>query len=120
MTHPAASTQHTSNVLLVNLQDGFDSLDPALGYQAYTWQLEFATCAKLMNYPDGPWSSAQQPEPEIAVGPPTISADGRTYSFKLHEHFRFSPPSTEKVTAQSFKVAVERLLARHSDSPGIG
>lgn len=120
MTHPAFSAQHTSKVLLVNLQDTFDSLDPALGDQAYTWQLEFATCAKLMNYPDGPWSSAQQPEPEIAVGPPTISADGTTYSFKLYEHFRFSPPSTETVTAQSFKVAVERLLARQSDSPGIG
>jgi peptide/nickel transport system substrate-binding protein len=118
MTHSAAAAQHKApNVLRVNLQGTFFSLDPALAYDVFSWQLEFATCAKLMNYPDRPWTPAQQPEPEIAAGPPTVSADGTTYTFKLHENFRFSSPSKEPVSAESFKRALERAIAPGTDTP---
>src|ERR671936_3050405 len=121
MTHPAAAPQHKApEILWVNLQDKLDSVDPAVAYAVISWQLEFATCAKLVNYPDRPWSAAQAPEPEIANGPPTVSDDGKTYTFKLHADFRFSPPSKEGVTAESFVRALERALAPGSDSPALG
>jgi peptide/nickel transport system substrate-binding protein len=99
------------NVLRINLQDTLDSVDPAFAFQVASWQLEYATCAKLMNYPDGPWAANQQPVPEVAAALPTISADGKTYTFKLLTSFRFSTASKELVTAESFKRAVERELA---------
>jgi peptide/nickel transport system substrate-binding protein len=121
MTHSAPAAQHKPpEVLRVNLQGTLDSVDPAFAFEVISWQLEFATCAKLVNYPDKPWSAAQAPEPEIAVGPPTVSADGKTYTFKLHADFRFSPPSNEGVTAESFVRALERSLAPGADSPVIG
>ena len=119
MTHPAAaSAQHTApKVLRVNLRDTLFSVDPAVAYETILWQLEFATCAKLVNYPDKPWSAAQQPEPEVAAGLPTVSNDGTTYTFKLHASFRFSSPAKEEVTAQSFVRAVERAIAPGAESP---
>ena len=118
MTHSAAAAQHKApKVLRVNLQDTFYLVDPAVAYEPVLWQLELATCAKLVNYPDKPWSAAQQPEPEIANGPPTVSADGKTYTFKLHADFRFSSPAKEEVTAQSFVRALERAIAPGANSP---
>jgi peptide/nickel transport system substrate-binding protein len=121
MTHPAAAAPHKApEILRVNLQGTLDSVDPAVAYFVFSWQLEFATCAKLVNYPDTPGSVAQAPQPEIANGPPTVSADGKTYTFKLHADSRFSPPSNEGVTAESFVRAFERALAPGSDSPMLG
>src|ERR671931_764189 len=120
MTHSAAAQHKPPEILRVNMQGTFFSLDPALAYDVFSWQLEFATCAKLVNYPDKPWSAAQAPEPEIANGPPTVSADGKTYTFKLHADFRFSSPAREEVTAQSFVRALERALAPGADSPMLG
>ena len=31
-----------------------DSVDPPLAYTIITWDIEYATCAKLFNYPDAP------------------------------------------------------------------
>jgi peptide/nickel transport system substrate-binding protein len=120
MTRSAAGAPHkASEVLRVNLVGTLDSVDPASAYTTVSWQLEFATCAKLVNYPDAAWSAAQQPEPEIANGPPTVSADGKTYTFKLHADFRFSSKAKEEVTAESFVRALERSLAPGADSPVI-
>ena len=38
------------------------------------------------------------------------SADGRTYTFTIRPGFRFSPPSNQPVTAQTFKDTIERTL----------
>jgi peptide/nickel transport system substrate-binding protein len=120
MTHSAAGAHDKApEVLRVDLAGTLDSVDPAVAYFILSWQLEFATCAKLVNYPDGPWGPAQQPEPEIANGPPTVSADGKTYTFKLHADFRFSSQAKEEVTAESFVRALERSLAPGADSPVI-
>jgi peptide/nickel transport system substrate-binding protein len=106
-----AAQYKAPNVLRVNLKETLDSVDPAIAYTAPSWQLEYATCARLVNYPDGPWTAGQQPVPEIASKAPTVSADGKTYTFKLQSGFRFSNPAKEKVTAQSFKRAFERAIA---------
>ena len=40
-----------------------------------------------------------------------MSADGRTYSFRIRPGFRFSPPSNEPVTAETFRYTIERALS---------
>src|SRR4051794_27930771 len=41
---------------------------------------------------------------------PTLSHGGRTYTFRIRPGFRFSPPSSEPVTAETFRHTIERTL----------
>ena len=56
--------------------------------------------------------------PEVAASLPHRSAGGRTYTFKIRKGFRFSPPSNEPVTAQTFKFSIERALSPKMHGPG--
>ena len=71
----------------------------------------YATCANLLNYPDSSGHQGTELRPEIAAAMPAVSADGRTYSFNIRRGFRFSPPSNEEVTAQTFRHTIERALS---------
>src|SRR6476469_8053620 len=70
-------------------------IDPAQNFISFGWQIEYATCAELVNYPDSATPTAPQPEVAKSVD---VSADGLTYSFKLRGGYRFSPPSNAPVT----------------------
>ena len=98
-------------VHFVSINDWYDDTDPAVATQAWQWQLEYATCAKLMNYPDAPAPAGWRVAPEVAAAPPEISTDGRTYSFRIRQGFRFSPPSNKPVTAETFRATIERALS---------
>lgn len=71
----------------------------------------YATCAKLLNYPDAAGTKGTRLQPEIAAAMPTVSLDGRTYTFRIRPGFRFSPPSNEAVTAETFRHTIERQIA---------
>ena len=81
--------------------------DPALDLD---FQRHAATCALLYNFPDRPFPEGARLRPEVARGQPSVSADGRTYRFRIRSGFRFSPPSNEPVTAAAFERAIERAL----------
>jgi ABC-type transport system substrate-binding protein len=71
-------------------------------------ELNAATCSNLLRFgPNGL-------EPEVAAAMPTVSADGRTYTFRIRPGFRFSPPSNEPVTAQTFRRTIERTLSPYT------
>src|SRR5215210_8941967 len=94
-----------SSVLRVNISNSdVQSLDPAIDYEFYGWTVEFATCAKLLNYPDRPGPAGSQLVPEVVAGFPTVSPDGRTYTFRLRTTFRFS--DGKPVTPASFSRAI--------------
>ena len=95
----------------------FEATDPALAYGPSEWQMLYATCAKLLNYPDKAGPAGSELVPEVAQSLPARSADGRTYTFTIRSGFRFSPPSTEPVTAQTFKHTIERTLNPAMKSP---
>src|SRR6188472_2063233 len=94
-------------------------VDPGLAYITSAWQLEYATCAKLLNHPDTPWDEgeASRLRPEIAAGMPAISTDQRTYTFQIRNDFQFSPPWNTYVTAESMKYTFERTLDHDLASP---
>ena len=95
-----------------------ESVDPALGYRLESWMISYATGAKLLNYPDEPGPAGLRLVPEVAASLPHRSAGGRTYTFKIRKGFRFSPPSNEPVTAQTFKFSIERALSPKMHGPG--
>jgi ABC-type transport system substrate-binding protein len=57
------------------------------------------------------------PVPDIASGPPQLSADRRTYTFTLRAGVRYAPPVNHEVTAQDFITAIQRLYDKESPSP---
>jgi ABC-type oligopeptide transport system substrate-binding subunit len=101
-----------------NLASDTDFVDPALAYYQVSWQFEYATCAKLINYPDRPGVAGSQLVPEVAAGFPKVSADGKTYTFTIRDGFTFSPPSNEPVTAKTFQFVINRVLNPKMQSPG--
>jgi ABC-type transport system substrate-binding protein len=113
----AAAEEPPPTTLRVELRADIDYVDPALAYYVPTWTIMYATCAKLVNYPDLPAPEGGQLQPEVASAMPTISADGKTYTFELRDDFVFSPPSNESVTAAHFKWAIDRALNRQMNSP---
>ena len=94
--------------------------DPALSDWWEVHQTLYTTCLGLVGYPDEPAPDGFQLEPEAADALPTVSEDGRTYTFRIKPGFAFSPPSNEPVTAETFRYAIERTLAPvfDDDAPG--
>jgi serine/threonine-protein kinase len=104
-------------------EDYLDDIDPAHAWPIpYRSQLEYATGAQLLNYPDAPAPRGSQLVPEVAAALPDVSPDGRTYRFRIRSGYRFSPPSNQEVTAQTFKSSIERALSPKlgRQSPGFG
>ncbi len=115
---PTTTTEaKRGGVARFNLKSDTDYTDPALAYYQVSWQQEYATCAKLLNYPDAPAPRGSQLQPEVAASMPTVSADGKTYTFTIRDGFKFSPPSNEAVTAETFKFVINRNLSPDMQSP---
>ncbi|MDP9297547.1 MAG: ABC transporter substrate-binding protein [Actinomycetota bacterium] len=85
--------------------------DPALDSTWLAFQVEYATCARLLNYPDRTGTRGAHLHPEVAASMPALSPDGRTYTFTIRPGYRFSPPSNQPVTAETFRFSIERALS---------
>lgn len=111
---PAPLTGGTAHF---TIQDDFPSLDPALAQDPSPEEVMYATCANLVTYPDNPGPAGSQIVPEVAEAVPAPTDGGRTYTFTIRPGFRFSPPSNEAVTAQTFKATIERVASPQLESP---
>ena len=101
----------------LNVASGVDSMDPALASSPPSWAVLDTTCARLMSYPDKPPPAGFRLQPEVAADVPSISRDGKTYTFRLRPGFRFSDGSP--VRASAFARAINRVLAPEMNSPGL-
>jgi ABC-type oligopeptide transport system substrate-binding subunit len=78
--------------------------------------VEQATCAGLLRYVGSAADAAL--EPEVAAAMPRVSSDGLTYTFEVRPGFRFSEPSGEEVTAETFRYSIERALSPRLEEGG--
>ncbi len=92
--------------------------DTAMMVGGFPAWVEAATCAKLLSYLDAPVADGWNLQPEVAASMPDVSPDGRTYTFTIRPGYRFSPPSNETVTAETFRYSIERALS--PDVGGVG
>src|SRR5690348_10582607 len=97
-----AQMHKTGGTINVDLTTDIDYTDPALSYLSTGWELEFATCLKLVNYPDANGPRSSQLIPEAASGFPKISNNGKTYDFTVDASFTKFSDGTP-VTAAAFK-----------------
>jgi peptide/nickel transport system substrate-binding protein len=93
------------------------SLDPAINYDTDGGQILYATCAKLVNYPDRAAPLGSVVEPEVATGMPSVSRDGRTYTFQISHGYRFS--NGAPVRAADFEYTIRRDLDPRMRSPAV-
>ncbi len=104
--------------LNIDFTTDIDYTDPALDYLSTGWELEYATCLKLMNYPDANGPKGSQLVPEAAAGFPKVSNNGKTYDFLVKAGFtKFS--NGAPVTAANFKAAIDRDADPKMQSPSI-
>jgi peptide/nickel transport system substrate-binding protein len=113
-----ASAAKSGGTLRINLESDTDYTDPALAYYQISWQFEFQTCVKLLNYPDKAAPEGSKLIPEAASALPVVSNGGKTYTFTVPAgKYKFSPPSNQLVTANTFKTTMYRLLNPAMQSP---
>jgi peptide/nickel transport system substrate-binding protein len=115
----AAGKQAASGgTINVDMQSDLDYSDPALDYFQPGWELEYATCLKLLNYKDGNGAQSSQLVPEAAAGFPRVSNNGKTYDFTVKAGFtKFS--NGQPVTAANFKAAFDRDADPKMQSPAV-
>ena len=77
---PALPAAASGPEVRVAVAEGNPPLDPASGVDPIGAQLHYATCMKLVNYPDAAGAAGQRLRPEAAAALPSRSADGRTYT----------------------------------------
>ncbi|MGI8617265.1 MAG: ABC transporter substrate-binding protein [Actinomycetota bacterium] len=102
---------HGRVVKLIAYKSQIGWADTAFDIGPAAYQIAYATCAKLLNYPDAPPPEGWELRPEVAEAMPAISDDGRTYTFTIRSGFKFSPPENEPVTAETFRYSIERALS---------
>jgi DNA-binding SARP family transcriptional activator/streptogramin lyase len=91
----------------------FDPPDPPLNTNPFVLQLERATCGGLLRFSP----STGVLEPDLATAMPTVSANGRTYTFTVRSGVRFAPPSNAQVTAGAVAYSIERALSPKLGTP---
>jgi len=112
----AGAKSAVGGTLRVDQRSDFDFIDPALAYYSHSWQLEYSTTCKLLNFPDKEATAGgTQITPEVAAGLPAVSRDGKTYTFKLKKTYKFADGTP--VTAANFAYAINRDLQPKMSSP---
>jgi peptide/nickel transport system substrate-binding protein len=86
----------------------FNTIDPALASIFTELFVLEPACGNLLAYPSKPPPAGLSLAPELAEAHPTVSRDGRTYTFVVRRDARFS--DGKPVTARAFARAIERIL----------
>jgi len=83
-----------------------DYLDPGHTYYTFGYTIAYATQRPLYAFKPG----SNNPVPDLASGPPQISADNKTITVKIRPGVKFSPPVNRVVTSKDVKYAFERAF----------
>ncbi|WP_433298949.1 ABC transporter substrate-binding protein [Actinoplanes sp. CA-030573] len=87
-----------------------DSFDPAISYYAWTIDMNRLYSRTLMTYTPKPGQDGLILSPDLAQAAPEVSADGKTYTFKLKSGLKFDDGSP--ITSKDIKYGIERIFAQ--------
>lgn len=85
-----------------------DSLDPALGASTQSYEATWLAYTGLVTYAHASGAAGAQLIPGLASALPTISADGKTYTFTLRKGLVYA--NGEPVKASDFAFTLERAI----------
>jgi peptide/nickel transport system substrate-binding protein len=90
-----------------------DYADPGQTYHTFGYMLHYADNRTLYSFkPDDPVN----PVPDLATGPPELSADNKTITVHIKKGVKFSPPVNREVTTKDIKYAFERSFTQQVPS----
>jgi peptide/nickel transport system substrate-binding protein len=101
----AQTAGRRGGTLTVLAHEDFEHLDPGESYFGLDYQVVDVTQRPLYSYRP---NTASDPVPDMASGPPQISADGRTLTVHIRRGVHFSPPVDREVTSADVAYAIER------------
>ncbi|HSD77934.1 MAG TPA: ABC transporter substrate-binding protein [Solirubrobacteraceae bacterium] len=91
-----------------------DYLDPGQTYSPFGYAVLYATNRTLYSFRP---ADALHPVPDLATGPPRISADKRTITVRIRPGVRYSPPLRHRtVSSADIKYAFERAFTKQVPS----
>jgi peptide/nickel transport system substrate-binding protein len=91
--------------LTVLNHEDFEHIDPGQSYFVIDYAAVYATQRPLYSYKPNEFSNTT---PDMAEGPPQISADGKTVTVKIRHGVHFSPPVNREVTSADVAYAMAR------------
>ncbi|MDR6226898.1 peptide ABC transporter substrate-binding protein [Desmospora profundinema] len=107
-----AATGKNGNVLHMTIDADPPTLDSAFALDGNSYNLLNNVMEGLMRLGKG-----NKPEPAMAENTPEVSADGRTYTFRIRENAEWS--DGQPVRAQDFEYAWKRILNPETKSPAV-
>jgi len=93
-----------------------DSWDPGRAYYASIWNMQRLYARTLLAYDAKPGAAGLKLVPDLASAQPEISADKKTYTFKLRSGVKFEDGSA--ITSKDIKYGIERIFAQDVISGG--
>jgi peptide/nickel transport system substrate-binding protein len=93
----------------------FDFVDPQLQFRTDDSAMLYATAMQLVSFPEKSGAAGSQLYPQAATAFPTISKDGKTYTFHIRSGLKFSDGTP--VTAAAWQRSWERVLSPKMGSP---
>ncbi len=100
--------------LKILTSEDVQSLDPGITYSSLDLTVLSASQRALYAYKP---SDAAHIVPDLAAGPPQVSADGKTLTVKIKSGVHYSPPVNREVTSKDVKYAIERGFNPHVANP---
>ncbi len=104
----ASGVTASSPTVTVLMGTAPDSLDPALGVSTQSYEATWLAYTGLVTYTHASGTAGTQLIPGLAQNLPTISADGKTYTFTLRKGLVYS--NGEAVKASDFAYTIERAI----------
>jgi ABC-type transport system substrate-binding protein len=95
--------------------EDFDYVDPQIAYRTDDWSMLNTTAMPLVGFPEKSGAAGTELYPIGATSFPTVSKNGKTYTFKIRPGMKFSDGSP--VTAAAYQRAFERVLSPKMGSP---
>jgi peptide/nickel transport system substrate-binding protein len=102
-----AGAQAQGSVKFLSAGD-VDYLDPGQTYYTFGYAVQYAVNRTLYGFRP---QDAQTPVPDLATGPPEISADNLTITVHLRPGVRYAPPVNREVVAADVEYAIERAFS---------
>ncbi|HUZ80865.1 MAG TPA: ABC transporter substrate-binding protein [Gaiellaceae bacterium] len=116
-THKVSTTSAAKGgtLKLNESSEDFDYVDPQIAYRTDDWSMLNTTAMPLVGFPEKSGAAGTQLYPIGATSFPTVSKDGKTYTFHIRPGMKFSDGSP--VTAAAYQRAFERVLSPKMGSP---
>jgi peptide/nickel transport system substrate-binding protein len=105
---------HRGGTLTLLTSQDIQSLDPGITYGSLDLNLLAATVRPLYSYAP---TEPSRLVPDLAAGPPQVSADGKTLTVRIRSGVKFGPPVNREVTSRDVKYAIERGFNPHVANP---